>query len=854
MQLNPLGIITQPNQYGQYPVGALSAANGCAIRNPGILETLPVWIQLGSQTFPGNVVYCVLAPNSSQMMVIYFSSGTWDYIWINVLTGAVTQAFQVVSIDGGFSGQTIPSDGRFSWTQSRSRILITTIPGIVVFDSTDPSTAPLSRSRRAGLQPPALFSLVQTHGVTDTALLTLTACHCTALLRRKYADGYEIVSAPTSATLVRNDSVTTADISHTVEFYGDTAGENIAGDVIEIYRTKSQAVTTTGGTNTGSDFFLALNYTLTAADITAGFVVLRDSTPDTGLGEALYTNAGQSGAASAALPSPTSKIIATFKSYTFYLNRTDPPTLLFRTPVYWGDMGLGTSGAPANVRLSGIGKRSVKGTAASGNPTLTAVAAADIVGIVIGQLVMNTVNPFPANARVTAVGASSITFSANATSSGTAQQVDIADAFEMNGVLSGSPFEVATFDDFAGRVNLPPGFTGQHHYAYCLDRVYPSSLIGTISTPSTFPASNVVLSNNVLDINSVPMTVRATNGHNYIPQLPRLELNETALSIPTTTALNGFSWSEENQPENVPSLNTAFAGSGEIYAAFATRDALWIFASDGLWRLSGTGGDVGSGFDWRVDPVDSTISIAGPQAGCVLRDTVFAYTNRGLVSIDSSGFIKEISWGRVNDQLPGPPWSAPSWSDTTQVWLVADETNDEIIIKETGITAGRVWVYNILTDTFTKDFVANFTGALAMTYSRVRQANIAVSSGTHALFVTDPTQYQALNFSYQAVYANDPFAQRHWQQADFVFDTTASPGSITLNFFANGVSSGQRPVTANANTGTLTRTSFSITKEAPAIANAMRLGLAATSGTFAVVRVFGASMQYVDFTEFRKNV
>jgi hypothetical protein len=834
--LQPAGIITQPNKLGVYPPGALSRADYAYIRNPGMLEAANAWVTR-SASLGGSIVLFYVIPVGQNVIVLYLSAAVWRYQWIDLSTGTAQGDAALQDLLG--QSCYVSPLGRLSSTHVRSRTIVNMLRGTLTWDYESPSGSPQTKPRTTGILAPGVALALITSALGGVgALAANTACHITLVQRRTYADGYQLVSAPATAQFVGNNTAGFENIQWQAQF---SSANSAVGDVIEVYRTRAQAFSGTTGTNTGSNYFLSSTYTLTSTDITnATTPVLTDTTPDVSLGQALYTNAGEGTAAAAALVPPTCKIIATFKTYTFYINRTEGSGFRFRIPVYWGDLGSGASGT-ASFRSGGIGARIVTGNTTIGSPTIASVSAADMVGIVVGQTISaRLLSDIPSGSRVVSITASSITFNANATAGTVGATMLLVDMMEIDGLaldMSG-PFNLA---------QITSGFFSSSYQLILLDRVYPPTGAG-VNPVQTIPASDVVVRRGTLSgFSAQPTTVRATNGANYVPSLPKLELNETARTYAEREVLNGVQWSEENQPENCPPLNTTFCGSGEVYAAESTRDALWMFASDGLWRLSGTGGSAGAGFDWRIDPVDSTLSLAGPLASCTLRDTVYAYTNRGLVSIDSSGTVKEISQGRLNDQLPGPPWSAPTYSASNALYLVADQTNDEIWMREPIAAGGRVWLYNTLTDAFTNDIPS--TSTTHGDYSSYLQTVLICDAAAHALIAPTSTSRNAMDVAYQPVYATNPFELRHWHRLDVAAESSVS-NAITASV-NSGVALGTRTAVPGGDS-IHSRTSFSITRNAPAVANniAVRLQFSAAS---VQTKLQGVVLNYVDITDQRKS-
>jgi hypothetical protein len=544
---------------------------------------------------------------------------------------------------------------------------------------------------------------------------------------------------------------------------------------------------------------------------------------------------------------PQCKVMATFKGHAFYMNCVDPPSILLRVGTFLGAMGDAATGASATTRTNGIGTRTPVGNISSGSPTVSSVSAADMRGIVVGQRC--TDSRFTFNSTILSVTASSFTLSSNSSATAAATTISfLTDVLEVDGT------SVSVTD--AGILSLLPAFVGSRRtlVVQALDRVVPASPGGTSSTnPASVFADGILISRWYLaEGHSSSITIRGTNGQNYTPQLPIISASPT--TIAETARPNGISWSEQNQPERVCALSTAFVGSGEIYAAFSTRDALWIFASDGLWRLSGTGGNAGDGYDWRVDPVDSTISISGPQAGCVLRDTVYAYTNRGFVSIDSSGNIRELSMGRINDLMPGPPWSTPVRTITQSMWTIADETHDEIVFTVGINQSGRVYVYNTLTDAFTY-FAIQLASALwtpmHAAYLRATEEVIYAQQAASSVLGRSGGTYAAHRAVLQPVGGDNPFVMRHWQNVNYVLAQAAAAQPIVPVINGTAFSAAVTP-TLMGDSGQQ-RVSVGVPRNSPAIANQISVGFSGAGSSSTARKLYAIALDYVDMTDQRRK-
>lgn len=835
ISVRPLGLITEPNKVGNYPVGAMAQADRVRIRSFGVVESAKRWRNVQTSLQVANCAYAISDQNHVVFLVKLFSSTNWTLYYIKP-----DFSLWAVSLGAQFDGH-MTSDGRLGLLIMRNRLIISTATRSFVFDMhLSPGAAP-NAPRLTGSFQVGLFYNGQTDlPAGETGVVgTLKHCGYSWINRMVFPDGYELLSVPSFSWDFSNGSSTqeVAPIEIGVQYppYGFTTD---ASFYFDLYRSRAQSVGWNGSTlkftpvSLGSNLFLTK--TVKRSTYFGSSQTVFDNTLEPALGEALYTNSSASGAAALPLPPPPSKCAAAYRGHAFFGNTFDCATLKLLVPFYWGNID---QGGPQSTLANMIGRRIFStATAANSSPTITGMTTT--TGVVPGQYIAinkTSDGTYINQGKVLSKTSTSITMSFNSTYSGAVHGFTL-DTIEVNGV----------------EYNFDEAFALQTALAYQTPQnldVYAAAIEpSTASIGSTYPSAQPVGGLNFRRRDTAAITLRATNGNNYSPGLP--EIGTTAAQYPGSLKPNALCWSENNQPENCPQSNYVFVGNGEIYQLASTRDCLWIFCSDGLFRLSGTGGSAADGFDWVVDPVDANLILAAPLAFCVHRDVVYAYTNRGLVSISSDGSVAELSDGTISDILPGVPWSAPAITATTAVWMVADAVSDDIILR---VANGQWWIYNAKTRAFTSGNPSGFQSPVAAVFSQRDRRVFGYEGSTARILDSEGSTYEATSTRYQPLFGRDPFTHKHWQNIDVVYDANAN-ADLQLTFTPNGNSSlaatRSVPVSSPAYEDK-SRVGFMVPRNSPASANSLSVGLD-TNEVSSPVKLQGFSASFVGFTDQRR--
>jgi hypothetical protein len=761
----PIGLITQPNKYGQYKRGALSRADNVVMRSPGIIGSMPGVRTLRASVATGTdrIIRTMLSADTHTLQYLENTAvSTAALSWVSA------SGVQTVSLPTNWEGGAVAGCARIA--KARERFFFT--PWSSTISNTRNFRGPLtidsenaSSSRMMGLSPVALINLGIGYTADAQAILADSAAGWRALMRRKLSDDYELVSAP-SWPAIGFTGGSTMDAQVIVWF--PTDHNYIAGDLCEVYRTVSVEG---ADTDPGDVCFLAVSQVITAANITAGFVSIRDNCPDGSLGAELYTNQGQEGAEAANFDPIECTDMCNFKGHLFFAAPTAPAKATIGPRNAYGKL------TTDYERLYGIGDRTTTGTFTIGSPIITAVN--NMRGIVVGSYIIHANLP-GGDAFVIGVTATTITCDSNASASAVASTFHAQDSIEW--AQNGFGFIYTLQAKFFAQNSVLLGFGGS-------TLVWSASVAGKTDMTTgeeldaiRYGAEFIVRAPRVY---GQPFTLRSTNGVNFSPPLP--EKTATANSYSPEVRHNRYGWSKFQQPEAAPPLNYGFCGSGKILRLMATRDAVWFFCTDGMYRLSGTGGD---GPDaWRLDAADPNLVLAGRNAICTLKETIWCYSNRGLVAVSDDGGIQEISLGVIGDSLPGA-----SFADTWDTWMAADEAHQEVWLTFRSGTLGAgssiTYIFNTLTKTFVRFTDANeYSTAVYAPFLRslvLGKVTAASPAGNPSQMYfeddTSNTRLAGADVRFQPFFVNDPFDLKQFVDVTYIFNNVGASVTLTPGF------------------------------------------------------------------------
>jgi hypothetical protein len=802
--LEPLGLVTRPNQLGQYPDGACLVAHNVLATAPGKMESAPAFELAATVSCPDPVVSAEVIRTTGYTLCLIKTTAGWRYSWIDLAgtASALEQPANAFDADVDFE-----IDGRVDWMLTRDRVFVTSTSGVMVFDYLSPTTAAERAPRLAGLFAPAFYAGTDT-STGASAIKVDQQAHVVAVLTRHFPDCYEVTGPPSAAVQIRADGSDVNVVYTALQRSGDPAF--IEGDEISMYRTLQSTSPKPGalpadydqGVSTGDDYWLSSVYEVPAS----GPYTWTEATGDQNLGEALYTNGGVIGASSQKRPPPICRAMATYRNYSFYFDITEPVARVARAGAGVGQLTDDYS------RKWGIGTRVITATYSTGTTTVSAVSTTDMLGIKVGQEVA-----FPdfSKRTIATVSTTSFTLTTVPPSSATG-------SLTVNDVLdiSGTTWSIENADAFAYIYGASFDDLGRNN----------PDAPGTKTTPATGFAPRYEYAGRG------DMTLRATNGANYLPPLPEITATPEAVERPRRPA--GMGWTENGQPEALTQYG--IVGTGTVYAACATSVALTIFTSLGIYRLAGTGGSSSAGFDWSMDQKDSSVSLTGPKAICRLADDVYALTNVGALVVTAGGQVQELSTSAIGN-LGGAAYSA-----TNKSRVVAEEGSGDVYFIPDGSTYAYVY-----STRWNKWSTVDIASSLLCASSSLQSGLTFGRANGNALEVIrkSSTTYQQSMVRFQPQFAGDPLSGKRWQDAEWLFGGNASGVAITLlvneltgitrtlsmpdgstspTYIQAGITSA---VQGAASSFALAMVSQEIPRNAPAVSYSISLGYSAPAGT-----------------------
>jgi hypothetical protein len=378
------GLATDPTALDQPE--SLRVASNVLLDRPGLIRSRPgIGDATGIAARSTQFLPVALAPYNSDAVVQSVSGSSWR--------------LERLSTTATYAGDAVPPEptlrARSSFAVGRGTLWYTAASGVRALEALGAAgsrvagigtdyVVPIAISRRA---PTGRFVLPP-----DGA-----AAYRVCWVHRS-PSGYDQRSAPSSRRLVVNPSPSDrATVAWQVIFLPPGI---VQGDRFEVYRTISVA---SSAVDPGDEMFLAVEYTVTAGDVSAGRIGtlplsahprVVDDTPDDQMGRALYTNASQQGILASNEIPPRAVHLAAWSRRMWYGAVNERPVAIVEPrsafsashPETWRD-GLHYSTKTANTS----------------NGSVLVTSLSSVAGLRLGQYVSASVRPTVALAPVPAL-------------------------------------------------------------------------------------------------------------------------------------------------------------------------------------------------------------------------------------------------------------------------------------------------------------------------------------------------------------------------------------------------------------------------------------------------------------------
>lgn len=519
-------------------------------------------------------------------------------------------------------------DGYCSTAEVRGNLYVATAQGPLKISSSDDTTAIEAGVTNAYAQISGSgFFWVDETASGDSWWPDDSTIGYRAVVRRTDANGVVSRSFPTEMVFIKNTDggLRTPKISIAVVA--------VAGDVIEVYRTRSIA-----GDVPPAYTFLAFEFVYQSAG-----PLFYDRCPDDNLGASMPFDEG---------PRPdvpyAGKCLASYAGSMFMGNVTSPQYF-------------------ALAPLDGVGVKDAVteavGDFTNGSPTFTVnTINRQPRGseLVVGQYIRGNPPEIPGGGAyitaVTGTGPWTVTMTENAGNTNASKTFNVSDVVRVD---DGAVDSVDAFLQFI----RPQSFINVQVGTYTT-----ADKRGTTHGDASFDLGTIVMVQPRPGIRqSYPsgtlhqLTIRATNGATMYQRevAPLTGGSPTPFDQDVEPAL--LMWSLLDKPEMfTPGVGQVYVGdTGKaIWSLEASGDRLWIFKQDGIFVLEGA--SERSGF--RLDKVDSDHILMTPRHTCVTEFGVMAWTKAGVILIDNGGGMRNVSAHRVDEWLGrfGDPSDDPS--------------------------------------------------------------------------------------------------------------------------------------------------------------------------------------------------
>lgn len=743
LNLELRGLFTSPNNLSGVPQGSLEVADNVVINSKNLIESRRGQTQYGSVLTVGSGQVNKLFNYKSDLIVNYDDKMAYDSdgdgTWVD------------------YSGtyESPSSTMKIRSLESNSNFYFTTSQGIYKIASLTDTPVP------AGV-PRALAGTGALNGASGW-LADNSAVAYRIVWGYRDANNNLLLGAPSQRIIVSNSSGGTRDVELTF-----LIPDGITTDYFyQIYRNASGTATATDEPT--DELQLALEYSPTAAEITAKQVVIIDSTPYSLLRATLYTSPSQEGIANSNFQPPLATDIDIFKNCAFYANvrqkQTLPLTLISVDSPSFGyitDTGDTTNASAVVTALTTTNMRVGMRVVGSGIPsdtrilsvdsatqvTLTKNATATAAGVSLefqDRLTIAEVDYWGGSTQDAATNtflveigstpgvnidetATNLVQLVNTSASNTAIYAYYLSALDdlpgqllfEERLLGGSAF-IATStsgDSFSPAISDQISITGISIAAsavvttltpHGLTTGEQVTLYDTNSTPAIDGIRTVtVLSATTFSV-AVTTTGSGSSGYMVPTSMPATSSNETSQ--------NRVYISKANQPEAVPTYRFFNVGSANfpIQRVVALRDGIFFFKQDGVYRLTGETFE-----NFIVTLLDNTVVLKVPESAVAFNNQIFCFTTQGVCAVSDSGI--QIISVPIEDTLLEISSEQFTYFATASFGVAYESARLYMfftVTEETDQFATQAFVYNSLTESWTRWIMNRTCGIVNPTVNKL---------------------------------------------------------------------------------------------------------------------------------------
>ena len=216
-----------------------------------------------------------------------------------------------------------------------------------------------------------------------------------------------------------------------------------------------------------------------------------------------------------------------------------------------------------------------------------------------------------------------------------------------------------------------------------------------LSGPSDVPGL-MFFENRVLTGPSFYFTANnSTTGNNFNPNIPT---SGQSVISENEVRPNRLYYSKFQQPEAVPLVNYLDIGPRNevILRIIGLRDSLFIFKTDGIYRLTGESAP------FQISLFDSSVSVDAPDSAAILNNMIYTFSNQGVVTVSDTG-VNIIS-RQIEDKFIAI--HKDNFNYATASFGIASETDRcyflWTVTNKTDTVATQCFRYNSFTNSWTK--------------------------------------------------------------------------------------------------------------------------------------------------------